>query len=379
MTTTTKGPGSSLPTAVEPMDHAQPTGLVTVLQVVGRGIELRLSPEQRTFSIGSALGVDLHVSSPQPEGRAATRPWQIVSRNHAQALRKLNGLVITDQHSKNGITIMGERRPSGEIVAGQYFTLGVRDGETLVALDEHMVVLRKELQWVLGFEAHAAVDAALIAIAQPSNPHVAFLGDDGCDQDHLAREIHRASSRRNASFAALTPDGVTEADAAHQLGQLERGTAYLDLHQVKHPLPRVVMNGLVGGTVRAIASAASAEQLGHRFGARNATLFELVDAPRLVDRLPDVPRLLDTLLVRHGSQRSLNELGDAWLEGICRYRWPQNLTGLRKSVPRWLALIETGSVTAAAEQLKISHQALSDWLKHFFPKKKPPPIPTRNR
>src|SRR5688572_21732234 len=115
MTKQTKGPGSSLPTAVGTENQAEPTGLVTVLQVVGRGIQLRLSPEQRTFSIGSAIGVDLQVSSPEPEGKAATRPWQIVSRNHAQALRKLNGLVITDQQSRNGTLIMGERRASGEI------------------------------------------------------------------------------------------------------------------------------------------------------------------------------------------------------------------------------------------------------------------------
>jgi len=149
--------------------------LVTALQVAGRNIELQLSPERPTFTFGGAVSPEVDV----------TLDGEGVSRLHAILQRKGLKLRVLDQRSTNGTYFHGRYDPDFEIAAGDVFEVTQRI--KLIALDEHLRLLRPRLQWVLGLRAHAQVDQALEDIA--SNAPLLLVGPAYCEQRALAEEI----------------------------------------------------------------------------------------------------------------------------------------------------------------------------------------------
>lgn len=352
-------------TAVDRTDMTPPAGIVTVLRLVGRDDELRLSPAQLTFSIGSGA-VDLVIGPPRDdEGQTAHKPWKYVSNVHAYIHRRANRLGIQDAKSTNGIIFAsGHKEDEGEIGAGESFLLGGRRGVKLLALDEHLVVLRKELQWGLGFKAHAAVDEALEVVAKGAP--LSLIGEPGCDQRDLARHIHVSSWRRNAKFAELVLDRTTEPEAEALLASLDGGTVFVDFQATSALPPRALVRVATEDRIRVVAAAASVEQLQHRLGAKVAHRFGLLAIPPVRARRDDIPTLLNTLFVRHGSQREITELKPAEkLAQLCAQEWPQNIDQLRQNVKRLLAKIDHGSDAAAARALGISRQSFAEAMKRI--------------
>jgi hypothetical protein len=256
----TAGPERDKAFGTDPLDESglslPPSDPVTALRVVGQNIELPLSSAKRTFTLGAAAEPEVDLTVPSAVSAR-------VSRLHALIQRKANRLWVNDQHSTNGTYLRDRREPSFEIGAGQSFRIA---DVKLLALDEHLRVLRPHVQWILGLTAHAAVDAALELIAD-GGP-LLLLGRPGCDQLALVREIHRTSARRQRALVEAPARFETRAEQTSVLTHASRGTIYLDLATINGPLPAFFVSHLFGETyhVRPIVSAPSLEKAEDQLG-----------------------------------------------------------------------------------------------------------------
>lgn len=351
-------------TAVDGTDRTQASGPVTALRVVGRDIELRLSPEERSWSLGSSAdSVDLHVSS---RAAAAGSSEELVSRLHANITRRGNQLWIQDARSANGIIFAnGHKETEGVVGAGGTFVVGGWRGVKLIALDEALVVLRKELQWVMGRSAHGAIDAAIETIARHTS--LVLVGERGCDQRELAKQIHFTSPRRQGRLVVADLAG-TEADALAAIREADGGTLYVDLMTDKPGLlPRAIHAAIAEDRQRWIVAAPPVDpnkpsEFAKRFGSAVAHPPE-IRIPPLRERPDDIPALLNTLFARQGSQVAIERIGTDKLAKLKAHDWPDNIDGLRHDRKRLHALAEAdGVVKRAAEALGITRQSLTESL-----------------
>jgi transcriptional regulator of acetoin/glycerol metabolism len=325
-----------------------PSDPVIALRVVGANVEVPLSPQKRVLTIGSAPTPDVDVSLSSRH----------VSRVHAAIHRRGNRLRIVDQESTNGIFLHDRREPAFEVAAGQSFRIA---DVKLLALDEHIRTLRTEAQWALGLGANAPVDDALETIA--TGAPLLLLGKPNCEQRALAEAIHRSSARRHRAFVPVAPPLATRPEQAAVLVHASRGTAFVDLEAIPTPSAFFVAH-LFGPTyhIRPIIAATSYEQARELLGDERAQHLRTIGIPPLADRRADVPRLFDILFVRQGSRRTIAELGAARVAALMQYDWPRNFDDVRRHAPRLLALIEHGSVRAAARALNVAPQSLLEAL-----------------
>jgi hypothetical protein len=366
------------PFGTDPLDEQSglalpPSDPVTVLRLVGHNVELPLSPKKRTFTLGAALEPEVEVTIPTEfAGR--------VSRLHALMQRRGNRLWIVDQQSTNGIYLDDRREPSFEVGAGDSFRVA---DVKLLALDEHLRVLRPHVQWTIGLSAHAAIDAALELIAD-GRP-LLLLGKPGCDQLALAKEIHRTSARRHREFVEAPAEFETRAEQTGLLARASRGTVFVDLSAVTAPLPAFFVGHLFGGEatpgaavpvpgdavaatayhVRPIVSAPSLEVAEEHLGKENARRLAVINVPPLAERRSDVPRLIDTLLIKAKSEHRVAELGPENVAGLMEYAWPQNLDDVRRQLPRLRAFLEQGTLRGTARVLNVSPQTVREALERI--------------
>ena len=327
-------------------------GPVVALRVVGTEVELRLPLGQRTFTLGASSACDLVIP------RTVSRK---VSALHATVGRLADGrLVVADQGSKNGTfpAAGAPRATAFEVTVGQRFEVG---DVALLAVDDHLQQLRRPAAWTLGLAATAAVDAALEVIAH--DLPLALVGPPGTDALALARQIHATSAHRQHFCLELVQPGTAPA-LEHAVG----GTVIIDLAAVGKVTKRTVeavldrdREGPRRG-LRAIFLATSTRQL---VGALDVLRDEVeaVAVPALAARGADVPALLAHVWLHElETRRRVEELGSAAVAALQTAAWPRNLDSLREVAPRLLALVEHGSVRAAAAALGMSRQALANAL-----------------
>lgn len=351
---------------------------VVSLRVVGTTTELLL-PERPTFTLGSKPepDVDVHVSSSM---RSGDRRTEHVSGVHLLVQRKGKHLWIRDQGTTNGTHIEDHLETEGAIVAGRVFRVG---DVALLPMDPSMRELRRHLQWVLGFGAHAYVDKVLPAVT--TGAPLLLLGAGGCEQRLLAEEIHRTSSRRHRSFVRVTTPLTSRAEQVSHLAHADRGTLFVDLAEFKM-LPAFFVQHLFGEQyhVRPIIAAPDYAAATRLLGDVAVACLRMIAIPAIRDRREDVPRLLDTFFRRIEAQRRRNashqddhegvkrqvaELGADAVARLVQFDWPHNFADLERTAPRLLALIESGgNVRAAARALGISHKALGDALRRVMSK-----------
>jgi DNA-binding NtrC family response regulator len=114
--------------------------------------------------------------------------------------------------------------------------------------------------------------------------------------------------------------------------------------------------------LRAIFLATRARQLEGALDVYAADVEQLA-VPALAARGGDVPALLAHVWLHElGSRRRVEELGAAALAALTTAPWPRNLDSLREAAPRLLALIEHGTIRAAAAALGLTRQALASAL-----------------
>lgn len=349
---------------------AQQTGLalppadaVTALRIVGAKLpEIPLPPEKRIFNVGSDdhPDIDVRVSSKLADEQAAE---EHVSRVHLQIQRKGSRLWLQDQGSTNGTFIKDRREREGFVAAGDTFRIG---NVTLLAMDDHMRLLRPTLRWVLGFDAHAYVDAVL-AMVSAGEP-LLLIGPPACEQRFLAEQVHATSARRGLGFSAITAP-LPERDGFNEFAAASHGTVYVDLDELRR-LPAWFVGLLFGDTyqLRPILAASSAELARKHLGDLNMPRLRVITIPAIKDRRDDVPGILNSLFRQPAlnSDREVSALGPQRLMRLKAFDWPENFDDLRRNAPKILAYINSGfNETAAARALGRTRQSLSESLRRI--------------
>lgn len=349
--------GPKLPTPElddSPLDLPPPDAIVA-LQLFGEGSELRLSPQQQNFALGSA---------PPPAVDVWLSGKKYVSEKHAFLSRRGNTLTITDNRSRNGTFFAGYRDTYGEVKAGQTFRVA---DVKLLALDERLRQLRKLLRWWLGYEAHAQLDQAVIDVADEESPGLLLLGPPDCDPRQLAEMIHRHSARRNARLVVAEPPLRSRAEEVALLKSARGGTVFVDLDDVR-PM-QFFATHLFSATyrVRPIVAARTRKQVEDALGvgpiADQARALRSISIPPLADRRDDIPALLDELLTHEQCPHSIRQIGEGNLAAlVTAHKWKANLRDLREVARRCRALLEEPTQAEAAARLGITPSTLSEWL-----------------
>ena len=318
------------------------------LRVVGEDVVLPLDRTIEQFWLGAGLDVHLHL------------PRQYVSRRHA-SLRRLRGQLDLSNHSTNGTRVDGQSITDTIIGAGDTFEIGA---VTLMVLDEPMVQLRAYLERTIGFDAHVAVDRALVLAMRQVHAPLILTGPRGAESELLAAAIHRATPRRAQPFVvvnALATRPELEAAMRDAVG----GTVFVDVRPLKNKAAsKALVTALGGPEVRArvIVGALTTEQVRIAFD-HDVTKLGEIRTPPVLARVPEIPALIDAYLAEVGSTHRVAELGPAQVEALRQFEWPDNLEEIHRAAQRLAVLFDChGNVSAAARELGIKPQTLSEWL-----------------
>lgn len=360
-------PRVGVPTAPaeQPGPALPPADAVTALRIVGSKLpEIPLPPEKRIFNLGSDDHPDIDVRVSSKMAKGDEHADEHVSRVHLQIQRKGSRLWIIDQGSTNGTFIKGRREREAAVAAGETFRVG--DDVTLLAMDDQMRLLRPTLRWVLGFDAHAYVDE-MLAVINSGDP-LLVVGPPACEQRFLAEQIHATSARRALAFVAVSSP-LPDRDHLGELATASQGTLYLDIAEFSR-LPAWFVGHLFGGTyaVRPIIAAPSAEVARKHLDDLNMPRLRVVVLPPIKDRKHDVPGILNSLFRQPPlkREREITALGEARLERLKAFDWPDNFADLRRNAPKILAYIEAGfNESAAAVSLGIKRQSLAESLRRI--------------
>jgi hypothetical protein len=331
-----------------------PRGPIIALRAVGQNVQLELTPAQERFTLGAAPFpvVDL------------TLDGETVSRVHAVLVRKGNKLRVLDR-STNGTFYRGHRDPDFEIASGDIFEVSRR--VKLIALDQHLLILRNRMLWVLGLRAHLAADLAVEAIA--TNAPLLLVGPPGCEQRLIAEEIHRRSPFCDRDFVVAPPAIATHEEQAAILAHGRASTIYLDLSAAKQAPPEGFATRAFEHS-RPIIAATSEDHAARMIGPVARRLHVIRLAPP-AERRDDIPRLLDALIAQEHAARGasgellpLAALGERNIERLKDQPWPGHFDDLRYQVPRLHALLSNGAkLRRAAEALGLqSPGSLSEAL-----------------
>jgi hypothetical protein len=185
---------------------------VTALLLCDLGTVHELSPGKTSFTMGSAPDRDIAIHSP------------FVSAQHCQLDRKLLGLRVTDQDSKNGTYFDGGREKKGFYLRpGKTFVVGALPCRFL-ALNDEMRACYPALIDILGEpEAHAICSETPspsdMMLAAVHGSHMVITSEPHCEQDELARIVHAISGLRSRTIVELDQVPV---DRAKQLDLIRR-------------------------------------------------------------------------------------------------------------------------------------------------------------
>ena len=250
---------------------------------------------------------------------------------------------------------------------------------------------------------------ALVEQAAPSSASVIIQGDSGTGKEIVARTIHESSPRRNGPYVAINcaalPEGLLESELfGHERGAFtgadqrragcfelaNGGTLLLDeITEMKPELQAKLLRVIedrklrrVGGSsdiplnVRVLA--ATNRDVGEtiRDGRLREDLYYRLNVftialPRLVERLEDLPMLVDHF-VRDFSRANSKPIGgvdNECLEALKARRWPGNARELRNVIER-AVIVSSGPLITIADL-----PAESALLASAAPSAPPPPAP----
>ena len=185
-----------------------------------------------------------------------------------------------------------------------------------------LVDLPGRLQWYLG-RTDVGRDAERVIVGVP----LALIGGPWDDLEGFADRI--APERPVVDLADRTP-------SARELRELYR--AHPDTIVLAHRPERVV--GVLG-TI--------------------AQPWYMPISP-LTARPDQAVGLLREAIANLGVRRSIDDLGHHVVEGLEAYAWPRGLREIREASRRLGAVLESGSIRAAASRLAVSRQAVSKYL-----------------
>lgn len=143
------------------------------------------------------------------------------------------------------------------------------------------------------------------------------------------------------------------------------GTVLLDLHVVPH-VPSDLLGELLDHQhgARVVASAPDQQALTRAVGPFKP-VFWTADVPALAKRSSDIPWLLAQRIWELGQRDLAEQLLHIDLRNFSEGEWEGNLDELHTTAPIFIALLSTGTATAAAKQLGWSRGRMRHWLTKY--------------
>lgn len=312
-----------------------------------------------------------------------------ISAHHFVMERRARGLVVTDDVSTNGLAHEVKRnlglalKPSFEdkrderegfvLAPGTTFVVG---GEPyrFIALDDEMRRLHPKLVEIIGREDEvrtATEDGETpspsdLILAADGPGHMVITGKPGCEQDELARIIHRISKRRRQPLIEI--DRVPE-DRREQSALLKRqaikGTLVLDLGKNRNRLDPTFVSSMFspGYQIRVIVLARTTSQARRALGHQHWRPLMHVALCPMSRRQAAIPRLLDEWLAARGSVLRVADLSPHNRRALLHNPWRENLQALRQTAVRLDAIVQAGfSRKKAAAALGIPRQTFYCWF-----------------
>lgn len=333
------------------------TDTITALGVMGTGIALPMLAAQTSFTLGRADICDLRVDR------------KYLAPQHARIERILvssqASIRVTNVSSgKNDIVHNGEVASSEfDMAAGEWFEIGE---SKYYALNEEMRLARPEVMEVLGIRQYGAIDDLLLAAVKDSSRHVVLVGELGCDQERLGRQIHRASHRRHNVFHPMPERPKLNSTTRQHLSDACNGTVLVHLHH-KGRLDERFVAALVhvhaDAKLRLIICARSLDKVEASFPAALVNDAKKITIPPLRERISEISAMLDRWFIASRSPLRFSALRAELREGLLSHSWPENLQELRATKDLLIQLAPYRSVRQATKDSQFSRSALRGWAK----------------
>jgi hypothetical protein len=324
------------------------------LRAWGTDVIYPLPAGDAEWTIGAAHDCWLHLVD--PSGR--------VSRHHAKLSRADGHWVIADDQSKNGIREDGGRRGHFLLAPGLEVGIG---GVTLIVESPRFVALRELLSRLIGWahERRTDVDLALRAVRTAATRRESLLLCGEGDLISLAQLLHRHTHGDARPFVVCDPrrrrtDPNVRTAANYDSGLVALAAAAggtLCIWQNRQPddFAEVV------ASVREPTSRVQLVVCTHSLPQAAPLIASPIVLPRLADRAPELDRIIDAFgadaVEVYGGV--FTPADRAW---VSRHE-SATLPEIERATRRLVAIRGVaGSITRAANQLGMSHGALSEWV-----------------
>ncbi len=287
------------------------------------------------------------------------------------------------------------------------------------------ISLRRELEARTEFELVVGKSRAITRVldivlrVSPSESTILITGESGTGKELIAREIHRHSLRRNASFVVVDCGALVETLFESELFGHVKGS-FTGAHETKHGRFEVADGGTIffdeisniGLNIQAKLLRAIQEREINRIGSSKpikvdvrilaATNQNLADSvrkgkfredlfyrlsvvplhlPPLRERKEDIPSLVDHFLQKYNkrAKKKIADVSPRALKALKEYDWPGNIRELENTVERAVVLSQgdgieledlmyhgIGAGPAALSSLSGNSKTLADMEKEYI-------------
>jgi hypothetical protein len=312
-----------------------------------------------------------------------------ISARHCRLERRSRGVLVTDDASKNGLAYevkrnlgfalkpsFEDKRDTGEgfvLTPGLTFVVGA-EPHRFIALDAAMreayptllEILGREDELRGGTEGEVTPSPSDLILAADGAGHILITAKPGCEQEQLARIIHKISKRRGQQLVEI--DHVPEdrkAQNAIVKRDATRSTLVLHLGDNRKRLDPAFVSSMFSPSfqIRVIVIARTVNQARRALGHEHWRPLMHVALRPLSHRRPGIHRLLDEWLAARNSPLRVADLTPQNQRALLICPWRENLKALRQTAVRLDAIVRAGfSRKKAAASLGIARQTFYSWF-----------------
>jgi len=311
-----------------------------------------------------------------------------VSRRHAEILRTKEGVILRDLGSTNGTFVGPVRIKEVFLVPDTHFRVG-RTELVFTPADEIIDVEPSPEDHFEGLVGESVVMREVFGILErvaPTDLTVLIAGETGTGKELASRAVHARSQRKDKPFIVFdcgaAPDNLIESELfGHQRGaftgaiearpgvfeQAHGGTIFLDeIGELPLDLQPKLLRVLEQREVRRVGGTKTKPIDVRVVAATNRRLREEVDAgrfredlyyrlavvelalPPLRDRLEDLLRLAQHLLIRSPHNHGVDGISSEVQAVFASYHWPGNVRELNNVVERAIPFSDGTEITIDA-------------------------------